>query len=120
MRYAARALRRNPGFTCAVVATLTLGIGMSTAAFSIANTLLFRALPYPNANRLVWLTNFSLRASWDVFTTNAEYFAWKAQAQSFERMTGGREPLRSCGERSFRSASGRRGGGPEGQRLDPE
>jgi putative ABC transport system permease protein len=86
MYYAARALRRNPGFTVVVVATFALGIGMNTAVFSVANAVLFRALPYPDADRLVWLTNFSLRENRDIFTANAEYLSWKAQARSFERM----------------------------------
>src|SRR6266851_8181146 len=86
VRYAARALRRNPGFTVVVVATFALGIGMNTAVFSVANAVLFRALPYPDADRLAWLTNFSLRENRDIFTANAEYLSWKAQAQSFERM----------------------------------
>jgi putative ABC transport system permease protein len=86
LHYAARALRRNPGFTMAVVATFALGIGMNTAVFSVANAVLFRALPYPDADRLAWMTNFSWRANRDIFTANAEYLSWKAQAQSFERM----------------------------------
>src|SRR5438045_1629068 len=64
VRYAARALRRNPGFTAVV--------GMNTAVFSVANTVLFRALPYPDADRLAWLTNFSLRENRDIFTANAQ------------------------------------------------
>jgi predicted permease len=86
VRYAARALRRNPGFTLVVVATFALGIGMNAAVFSVANAVLFRALPYPDADRLAWLTNFSLREKRDIHTWNAEYLRWKVQARSFERM----------------------------------
>ncbi len=86
MRYAARALRRNPGFTVVVMATFALGIGMNTAVFSVANAVLFRALPYPDADRLAWMTNFTLRENRDIFTANAEYLSWKAQARSFDRM----------------------------------
>src|SRR5438552_4160497 len=50
--YAARALRRNPGFTAVVVATFALGIGMNTAGFSVAKAVLVRTLPYPDADRL--------------------------------------------------------------------
>jgi putative ABC transport system permease protein len=86
LRYTARALRRNPGFALVVVATFALGIGMNTAVFGVANAVLFRALPYPHSDRLVWLANFSLRENRDVFTPNAEYLSWKAQAQTFDRM----------------------------------
>jgi len=86
VRYAARALRRNPGFTLVALGTFALGIGMNTAVFSVANAVLFRALPYPDADRLAWLTNFSLRENRDIFTANAEYLSWKVQARSFDRM----------------------------------
>lgn len=88
VRYAARALRRNPGFTLVVVATFALGIGMNTAVFGVANAVLFRGLPYPNPDRLVWMTNFSLRENRHISTRNGEYLSWKAQAQAFDRVAG--------------------------------
>src|SRR5258707_1662963 len=59
LRYAARRLRDKPGFTAVGVITLALGIGASTAIFSVVNPILFESLPYPQAGRLMML--------WDIF-----------------------------------------------------
>ena len=53
VRHMARGLRRNPGFTIAVILTLALGIGGNTAIFSVVDQLLLRPLPYPGGDRLV-------------------------------------------------------------------
>lgn len=55
VRYAARQLRRAPGFTLAVVATLALGIGLNTAIFTVVDTVLLRPLGYRDADRIVAL-----------------------------------------------------------------
>src|SRR5215510_15371495 len=55
LRYAVRRLRSNPGFTIVSMITLGLGIGASTAIFSAVNPILFEALPYPHAERVVML-----------------------------------------------------------------
>src|SRR3982751_2229353 len=57
LRYALRALRKQPVFTLVAVLTLTLGIGANTAIFSLLYQLLLRPLPYPDAGRLVFVWN---------------------------------------------------------------
>src|SRR3954470_20872369 len=53
VRYGWRGLIKHPGFTAIVVITLALGIGASTAIFSVVNSVMLRRLPYPNAERMV-------------------------------------------------------------------
>ena len=54
-RYALRGFRRNPGFALAAILCLTLGIGATTAIFSVVNAVILRPLPYAHADRLIRL-----------------------------------------------------------------
>src|ERR1700748_3566921 len=93
LRYAFRQLRRNPGFAFTAILTLALGIGATTAVFSVVEQMLLTKLPYRNADRIVALETFftdrqhqipripggdyqDLRAS-SAFDTTAYYAAYE-------------------------------------------
>lgn len=88
LRYAARTLRKSPGFTTVAVLTLALGIGANTAIFSVVNAVLLRALPYPESDRLVELWGNVKRAAVERRGTSiADYLDWKRQSHSFDGMS---------------------------------
>lgn len=82
-RYALRVLSRNPGFAAVAILTLALGIGMNTAVFTVVNTVLLSPLPYPDADRLVWLAEGDSQFE---AVRAPNYFDWKARSHSFEKM----------------------------------
>jgi putative ABC transport system permease protein len=90
LRHAGRGLRKNPGFTLAVVAVLALGIGANTAIFSIVNTVLLRPLPFPEQERIVRVMHVppqTLFPGMKVFAVSpANYLDWKSSSGAFESM----------------------------------
>ena len=84
VRFALRAMRRNPGFAAAAVAVLGLGIGANTAIFSAANAFLFRPLPFADADRLVMLYETNPEFGWtDTQAAVANVLDWREQVEAF-------------------------------------
>lgn len=84
LRYGARTLRKNPGFSAAAILTLALGIGANTAVFSVVDAVLLRPLPFKDADRLVVLTEYN---PGKVDTTGVPYpcyIEWRKQNHVFD------------------------------------
>ena len=106
IRYAVRLLARRPAYTTIVILTLALGIGATTAVFSVINGVLIRPLPYPASERLatVWENDrLNLRPRYPVAPAN--YEDWRAGNHTFEhlaayiegggRLSAGGDPYRA-------------------------
>lgn len=108
LHYAVRVLRRSPGFAVAAVLIMALGIGSTSAMFSLTRAVLLRDLPYPDADRLVRMVeqgnNGPIWVAWPDFVD------WRAMARSFDSMgavrqegftvNGLRDPIRVEGQRA--------------------
>jgi putative ABC transport system permease protein len=83
-RYALRTMARSPGFAATAIVVTALGIGATTATFSIADHVLLRPLPYRDPERLVklWQEPFHGTSRWEFSPAN--YRDWKRRARSFE------------------------------------
>ena len=59
MRYALRSMARRPLFSLVLVSILALGLGANAAMFSVVDSVLLEPLPYPEADRLVWVRSLT-------------------------------------------------------------
>jgi putative ABC transport system permease protein len=86
IRYGARMLLKQPGFSLIAVITLALGIGANTAIFSVINGVLLRPLPFKDSERLVMVWNMGAEAAGGDRTplAVADLLDWRAQNHSFE------------------------------------
>ena len=87
-RYALRTLRRSPGLTLVIVASLAIGIGANTAIFSVVNALLLKPLPYPAPDRLavLWLRSPGINIPQD-WPSPGQYIDIQQENRSFEEMS---------------------------------
>jgi len=94
IRYALRGFARNPVFTLTILVTLMLGIGATTAVFSIVDRILFRNLPYAHADRLVSVGMVhSLETE---FMLGYFYYDWQRAQKPFETLTSESATTREC------------------------
>jgi putative ABC transport system permease protein len=104
LRFGIRSLAKRPGFTTIAVLTLALGIGASTAIFSVVDGVLLRSLPYPNADQIVQLREVNERGGRMPFA-EPNFLDVRARSHAFEgvaqyngqltTVTGGSEPVRA-------------------------
>jgi predicted permease len=104
IRYGLRQLFKHPAFTFVAVLTLALGIGASTAIFSVLDAVLLRPLPYPSQERLVEATELNetgrgmrfAQANFnDLHTRSRSFQALASYAASPDAVAGGSEPIRT-------------------------
>jgi putative ABC transport system permease protein len=87
--YAARSLARSPGFTVAAILTLSIGIGATTAIYSVVNAILLQPLPYPDSDRLFTIVENIAPAragfSWiQRGPNNLEFAEWRSRAKTLD------------------------------------
>src|SRR5258705_4610759 len=92
VRYAVRSYAKAPSFAIAILATLALGIGASTAIFSMVNGIILRPLPFPEPDRLIFANELNpngigMSVSWPNFLD------WRARARSFDGLASSRNEL---------------------------
>ncbi|HKA91462.1 MAG TPA: ABC transporter permease [Haliangiales bacterium] len=109
LKHGARVLRRRPGFAATAVLSLALGIGASTAMFSVVDGVLLRSLPYPDPDRIVELREVSDRGTL-MAVAEPNFLDVRARARGFDGLaehngnyivstvTGGIEPVRAVTE----------------------
>jgi predicted permease len=106
LRFALRALVKNPGFTAVAVVTLALGVGANTAVFSVLRTVLLNPFPYPEPDRLVtvwtpqsgWPTNPLSGADWLDFREASKSFeAWGVYRMASLNLSGEEDPVQVIG-----------------------
>ncbi len=104
LKYALRSLGKTPSFTAIALVTLALGIGASTAIFSVLDAVLLRPLPYPQQERIVALRELDEKGRGmafaepnfdDLHTRSRSFAALAKYSEGTEAIAGGSEPVRT-------------------------
>jgi predicted permease len=95
VRYALRGFRRNPVFTITVIATLALGIGATTAVFSVVDRILFRSLPYAHDDRIVSLGLVQSLEKQE-FMLGSFFYTWRDDQKPFDAFAAQGTMLHAC------------------------
>ncbi len=95
LRYATRMLVKQPAFTTIAVLTLALGIGANTAIFSVINAVLLRPLPFPNADRIMFLNERNNMGGEEFSVSCPNYLDWKRDNTVFEHLAVTRRESRN-------------------------
>ena len=87
LRYAARSLRKSPGFTLVAAFTLALGVGANAAIFSVVNTVMLRPLPFAEPDALVRIWESDPEHGRPTFaTSHPNFLDWRSEAKSFQSL----------------------------------
>ena len=87
--YAFRNLRKSPGYALVTILTLALGIGANTAIFSVVNGVILKPLPFPQSDRLIFITSQFPGLGFDQFWVSApEFLEFRERNQSFQDVGG--------------------------------
>jgi putative ABC transport system permease protein len=84
LRHAWRGLRRTPVITATAILTLALGVGASTAVFSVVHAVVLRPLPYPDSSALVELFESDRKTGSGMRASALNYLSWSERSQSFD------------------------------------
>ncbi len=88
IRYGIRTLTRQPGFAATAILTLALGIGATTAIFSVVNAVVLRPMPFDSPDRIMVVTNTNLKTgNRNTTISGPDFFDWRAQSRSFEALS---------------------------------